>query len=120
MKLPALILAAGLFASCATTTTRLAPIAREDVVAEEANQRELVLVELAKAQDRLNRLSYPLLTAATPLCTDKTGHRFGFTYRTVHDFKGPWMVAARTALGLSDTVSVAAVTEVLEQIRPAC
>ncbi|HEY8508718.1 MAG TPA: M48 family metalloprotease [Steroidobacteraceae bacterium] len=103
------VFAAVMVASCATTTTQLAPIAREEVEAEEANQRELVLLELAKAQDRLHRLAYPLLAAATPVCSKKTGYRFGFSYRTVHDYKGPWVSAARSALGLSDTVSVVSV-----------
>jgi beta-barrel assembly-enhancing protease len=96
--------------ACATTTTQLAPVAREDVRAEEIAQRELVLAELAKAQQRLNDLAFPLLQAATPLCTGKTGPRLGVLYRAVAEFQGPWVEAARSALKLSDTVTVVGVT----------
>lgn len=101
-----------LFASgaCATTTTRLAPVALTDVKAEESAQREHVLIEIARAQDRLDSLTFPLLVAAREVCTRKTGPRLGFAYATVHDYKGPWIEAARTSLGLSDTLTVVRVT----------
>ena len=66
---------------CAAPRTQLVPVAKEDVAAEAAIQRELVLRALAAAGDRLNALSWPLLAAATPLCATKTGYRFGFAVR---------------------------------------
>lgn len=97
-------------AGCAAPTTQLAPVAKEEVAAEEAIQRELVLRELAGAQDRLNALTWPLLAAASPLCSSKTGYRFGFAVATAHDWKGDWAFAARNALGVSDSPSVLSIT----------
>lgn len=108
-SLPAL-LALVLAAGCATPVTQLTPVPREAVEAEEAAQRELVLVELARAQGRLDRLAFPLLAAATPLCQGKTGPRMGVSFRHLREFAGPWSVAAASALQASDTLSVSHVT----------
>jgi membrane-associated protease RseP (regulator of RpoE activity) len=97
--------------ACATTTTQLGSVAPDAIRAEEVAQRELVLAELAKAQQRLDNIAYPLLAAATPMCSGKTGRRLGVRFRSIHDLTGPWAAAGRTALQLSDTVSVVAVTE---------
>jgi beta-barrel assembly-enhancing protease len=105
--LATLIIASG----CATTTTQLAPISPEDVLAEERAQRELVLIELLNAEQRLNNLAYPLLRAATPLCETKAGPRIGVALRSSEDYRGPWIDAARSGLNLTDTVSVVVVAD---------
>lgn len=97
-------------AGCATTTTRLASVAPADVKLEETAQRELVLLEIARSQDRLDSLAFPLLIAARETCTRKSGPRLGLSFATVHDYKGLWVAPARSALGLSDTLTVVRVT----------
>ncbi|MGH7471407.1 MAG: M48 family metalloprotease [Longimicrobiales bacterium] len=109
MPLLLLMLCAVFLAGCATTTTQLAPVAREDVRAEESVQRELVITELARAQERLDNIAYPLMAAATPVCAAKSGPRLGFSLRSAHGYTGVWAPAARAALRLSDTLSVTAV-----------
>ena len=110
MRVALLTVSIVLLTGCATTTTQLAPISREAVTAEEAVQRELVLVELAKAQERLNDIAYPLMAAAVPMCETKIGPRYGVTYRTIHEVEELWRPAARAALSLSDTLTLSAVT----------
>lgn len=104
------VLIAATATGCATPVTQVVPVPREAVLAEEAAQRELVLVELAKAQERLDRIAYPLLMAATPLCQGKTGRRVGVAFRHVREYSGPWAVAAAAALQASDTVSLSLVS----------
>jgi peptidase M48-like protein/PDZ domain-containing protein len=84
----------------------MAPIAREEVKAEESTQRELVLVELARAQERLDNIAYPLLTAAAPMCSGKTGWRTGFYSKSAQDYTGAWAPRAVAALQLSDTATI--------------
>jgi hypothetical protein len=47
-------------AACATTRTRIAPVAPERVRAEEARQREIVLREISAEQQRLDSLAHPV------------------------------------------------------------
>lgn len=97
-------------AACATTTTQFAAASREDVVAEELAQRQLVLTELARMQRRLDDLAFPLLRSATPLCSGKSGPSLGLWLRSLGDYQGSWAAAARTALQLTDTVTVLGVS----------
>lgn len=97
-------------AGCATTTTSLEPVAPEEVEAEEAVQREIVLSELNAAQQRLDDLAFELLAVATPLCdAADVAPRFGLSYSTIHVHEGEWMEAARASLGLGDTATVTSV-----------
>ena len=98
-----------LLSGCVSTTTQLAPVAPEAVAAEEIAQRELVVQELSKAQQRLDDLSFPLLVSATPLCGQETSHRLGISFSTVREYKDDWAVAAASALGLSDTLALTSV-----------
>src|SRR5690606_16542851 len=100
-----------LFATgCATTTTQMAPVSREEERAEEAIQRQVVLTELRKAQARLDDVSYPMLVSAVPLCGDKTRPRIGIQLGILNSYKDDWVEAARTALQLTDTLSITNVT----------
>ena len=92
--------------ACATTKTQMAPVARAEVKAEESTQRELVLVELARAQERLNNIAYPLLAAAAPMCSGKTGWQLGFYSKSAQDYQGAWAPRAVAALQLSDTTTI--------------
>jgi hypothetical protein len=97
--------------ACATTKTQMAPVARAEVKAEESTQRELVLVELARAQERLDNIAYPLLAAAAPMCTGKTGWRLGFYSRSAQDYGATWAPRAVAALQLSDTATITHLVE---------
>ena len=101
---------AALVSGCATTTTKLAPITPEEVSAEELKQRELALVTLESQQARLDRLSYPILAAAVPLCGAETRGGAGFRYASLHSFEKEWRQAAANAFGMNDSVQVVAVT----------
>ena len=99
-------LAALLLGGCVSTTTQLAPVSPEAVEAEEVLQRELVVSELNEAQRRLDDLAFPLLASATPLCPDRITPRIGLSFATVAAFEDEWAIAARSALGLGDTLMV--------------
>ena len=99
----------GLLTGCVSTTTRLAPVAPEAVEAEEALQRELVIVELNAAQQRLDDLAFGLLAAATPLCPDRVVPRIGVSFATVQAYEDEWALAASEGMGLTDTVTVTSV-----------
>jgi membrane-associated protease RseP (regulator of RpoE activity) len=96
--------------ACATATTQFAPAAREDVLAEEVAQRELVLREMSRTQQRLDDLAFPLLRAATPLCSGKTGPRLGISLGALREYQGSWAAAASVALKVTDTVSIVRVS----------
>jgi beta-barrel assembly-enhancing protease len=96
---------------CATTTTRPPSVSPEEVTREEQIQREIVLGELRTAQARLDRLIAPLLVAALPLCEETVGPWIGFRYGSISEYRGDWAIAARDALGLSDTLAILSVTE---------
>lgn len=100
-----------LLGGCVGTTTHQAPVSPVAVAEEEERQRELVLSELHGAQQRLDDHAFPLLRAAVPLCGDKISPRYGVTYGSIAEFSGDWIPAARTALGLGDTVQVRRVTD---------
>ena len=105
----AVLAMAGLLGACVSPATQLAPVSPEAVAAEEIAQRELVVTELSKAQQRLDNLSFPLLVAATPLCKEHSSPRIGVSFRTVREFKDEWGTAAASALGLSDTLTLTSV-----------
>jgi membrane-associated protease RseP (regulator of RpoE activity) len=96
----------GLLAACVAPITQLAPISPEEIEQEESTQRELVLRELAEAQNRLDSLSHPILVAARELCPNRQGARFGIAYGTKHDYERRWQPAAVAVHGVSDAVSV--------------
>ncbi len=95
-----------LLAACAGTTTQLAPVAPKEVAEEEMAQRRHVLLEIEKAQRRLDDLGFPLLVSAAPLCEKRSAARLGFSVANVRLYENRWAEAASSALGLSDTLSV--------------
>jgi len=95
---------------CASTTTRLASIAPEAVEAEEVRQREIVLIELNKAQQRLDDIAFELLEAAAPLCKEDVAPKLGIAFKTAGQYEGGYEDAARSALGLSDVPTLTSVS----------
>lgn len=53
-----------LLAACAAPQTRLAPIPKEAVKAEEEKQRELAIQDNQEQQERLDSLGFPILRTA--------------------------------------------------------
>lgn len=102
---------APILASCATTTTQLAPVSREAVAAEEVAQREFVVSELNRAQERLDDLAFRLLEAGTPLCEERAAPRIGTSMATAGVYEDEWETAARSALGLTDTLTLTSVAD---------
>lgn len=105
IALPLAFLAGG----CATTTTRLAPVAPEVVAAEAERQRELAVATVSEQQRRLDDIAYPLLVAAAEFCEAEP--RSGYRAGSAAAFDGDWRAAAVAALDLSDTLSVIGVTD---------
>lgn len=104
------VLATGtLLCSCVGATTQLAPLPPGAVEAEKERQRELALLEVERQQARLDSVAYPILAGATELCPSAQGSRFGLRISTIHNYPDDHRTAARTALDLSDTVSVLSV-----------
>jgi membrane-associated protease RseP (regulator of RpoE activity) len=105
LRMPMLILLSGL-GGCVAPTTRLATIEPALIEAEEVRQRELYVSEWDKTQHRLDDASFPLLAAATDLCKDDVSLRIGITLKTVDMYEGVYRVAARSALGIGDGVTI--------------
>ena len=95
-----------LLAGCATTTTRPPEIDPALVRAEEEKQRQAVLETSREQQERLDRLAYPLLRAAGPLCGDHRMPWPGFRSLTLDDVDREWREAARSAWGLGDSLRI--------------
>ena len=92
--------------ACATPTTRPPEVSREAVAAEEAMQRRFVIEELENSQRRLDNIGFPLLFAATPLCSEQTTQSIGARARTVSDYADEFAEAVSVALSLTDTLVV--------------
>jgi hypothetical protein len=111
MRFPQLFVLAAvlpILTACATTSTRLAPVAPERVRAEEAHQREIVVRELGREQQRLDAVAHPIMIAGTDLCADRTAWRWGFRYDQALSWDRDWQIAAR-ASDISDTLTVVSV-----------
>ncbi|NIP82846.1 MAG: M48 family metalloprotease [Gemmatimonadetes bacterium] len=105
---PLLVVLAGW--ACTTPTTRPPTITPEQVRAEQRKQRVLVLEKLYGQQERLDRIAYPLLTAARPFCGDDAMPWPGFRVLFAEAFPEEWRDAAREAYALGDTLRVFSVT----------
>ena len=110
MKKPLLIVLALMVGGCASPTTRLASISPEAVEAEEVRQREIVLIELNKAQQRLDDIAFELLEAAAPLCKEDVAPKLGIKFTTAGQYEGEYEDPARSALGLSDVPTLTSVS----------
>jgi hypothetical protein len=110
MKKTPLFALALMVGGCASPTTRLASIAPEAVEAEEFRQREIVLIELNKARQRLDDISFELLEAAAPLCKEDVAPRLGIRFATAVQYEGEYEDAARSALGLGDVLTLTSVS----------
>jgi hypothetical protein len=101
-----LLATASLIGGCATPKTRPVPIDPMAQAREEALQKRLVIETQGRDQMRLMSIAWPILTAATPLCGEKTSPAVGFVAATVDDFNEEFKDAAREFYGLTERPTV--------------
>lgn len=94
-----------LLSACATTTTQLASINKEQVEIEKHKQRTLWLKTQLSQQIRLGNIAYPILKNGIPLCNEDTIQFAGLRYANSHYYEGIWKEAA-IDLGLGDTLEI--------------
>jgi len=97
-------------AACATPQTRLAPVPKEAVKAEEEKQRELAIEDNQEQQERLDSLGFPILRHGTELCTQDLGTRLSARFTNIYQYEPLWRPAAAKVLGVGDTLTVIGVT----------
>jgi membrane-associated protease RseP (regulator of RpoE activity) len=93
-----------LLSSCGTTTKRVAvdPVA---VAREEAKQKALYVQIQGDGQERVQRLAYPMLKNAAPICDDEIRPSLGFIPANKYAWPKDYQDAAVKALGVGDQVS---------------
>ena len=67
---------------------------------------QLALKKNREYDERLQRVAWPLIRAATPLCEGNTMPRLGFQFATIHAYTKDYQPAARALLGLDDHLRV--------------
>ena len=92
--------------ACTAPVTRRAPLNEQLVQQEQEKQREMAVAYSTRQYERLYRVGYPLLKAATPLCHER--HRPGFGYLLISrfDFSQEMRPAATRVFGLDDGLRV--------------
>lgn len=95
---------------CAAPTTRQAGLNPELIKIEEQKQMQLAVKKDREYDDRLQRVAWPLLQAAAPLCEGNTVPRIGFQVSNVHAYAKDYQNAARAVLGVDDRLRVIGVT----------
>ena len=100
----------GLLIGCAAPTTRQAALDPAMVELEEQKQLQLVIKKDREYEDRLQRVAWPLLRAAAPLCEDHTVPRLGFEVANKQAYAKDYQDAARVVFGLDDRLRVIGVT----------
>lgn len=110
MRFPALPLVplAPLLA-CVAPTTVQRKVTPEQIVREEANQREFVVRSNLQQERRLYEVAYSLLRDARSMCPE-TAPKLGFVATGSDAFAKEWRTAA-AAVGIRDTLTVTAVAE---------
>jgi beta-barrel assembly-enhancing protease len=94
---------------CVAPTTIQRPVSPEQIVREEANQREYVVRANLEQERRLYGLAYPMLRDARSLCPS-TAPRLGFRVSTLGSYQRVWHSAAAAA-GISDSLTVTSVAD---------
>ncbi len=96
---------------CAAPTTRQAGLDPELVKIEEQKQLQLAIKKDREYDERLQRVAWPLLQAAAPLCENNTVPRMGFQISNIHAYAKDYQDAARVVLGVDDRLRVISVTQ---------
>ncbi len=107
-----LLLSLGIaLSACAAPTTKRVELDPELVAKEEKAQQELAIRRILEHNERLHRVAYPLLKAATPLCGLETAPRLGFAATNKWWFDKKTMEYAEESFGIGDIMQVIQVTE---------
>lgn len=80
--------------ACAAPTTRPANLDPAAVALEAKKQQEIALQDYVKHVSRLQRVGFPILQAAVPLCADKVNWSVGALFANKDDFRKEWQEAA--------------------------
>ena len=91
--------------ACAAPVTQIGTVSSASVLQEEALQKRFTLRTLLVEQRRLDRVSYPLLRAAVPICGNDTQARVGVFLGNATGYAAEWVEAAR-GNGLTDTLQL--------------
>jgi len=93
-------------AACSSPATRRAPLDNALVQQEQARQRDMAVRYSARQYQRLYRVAYPLLRAATPLCHDRLRPGMGYVLVSRSDFAQEMRTAASRVFGVDDGLQV--------------
>ena len=96
-------------AGCASTSTEMGSVSRQDLDLEAVKQQALVLQSGLDQQRRLDDVAAPLLHAAKGLCGSDVTRRAGLRFLTVSNLRDEEREPARM-LGFSDSVTVVGVS----------
>lgn len=93
-------------AGCATPTTRAVGVDPKLAAAEAQKQREIALENLDRADERLARVAFPLLTANASLCGDKAQPVLGFMAINLPGYAKEFQPAAAHLWHMSSSLQV--------------
>ena len=106
VTLPLLMLILGALTACTAPTTRRAAPDNALVQAEREKQREIAVAYNVRQYVRLQRVAYPLLKAATPLCQDTQRPGFGYLLISRNDFAADMRPAATRVFDIKDGLRI--------------
>lgn len=92
--------------ACTAPATRQAPLDNQLVVQEQERQREIAVASSVRKYERLYRVGYPLLKAATPLCPDRQRPGMGYLLLSRYDFTPEMRGAATRVFNAHDGLRV--------------
>lgn len=96
--------------SCGTTTKRVA-VDPAAAAREEAKQKALYVQTQSEGQNRVQRLAYPMLLNAAPICDEEIRPSLGIIPANMYAWPKDYQSAARQSLGVSEQVSVGLLIE---------
>jgi hypothetical protein len=99
-----------LMSACCTTIQRVEvdPVA---AAREEARQKALYVESQSQGQERVQRVTYPMLRNAAPICGDEVRPSLGFIPANRYAWPKNYQEAAVDVLGVSEKVSVGLIIE---------
>lgn len=99
-----------LLIGCASPTTKQSALDPEMVRMEEQKQMQLAIKKDLQYDERLQRVTWPLLSAAVPFCEGDTVPRLGIQFASIYAYSKDYQHAASAVLGLDHRVRVIGVT----------
>lgn len=109
-KLLSILLLGVIIAGCAAPTTRQSGLDPELIRQEEERQKDLAVSRDRDYNDRLQRVAWPILAKAAPLCEKNTASRLGLYYSNIEAYHKDYKGAARRIYRLDDRLRITSVT----------